>query len=140
MTEKDYNYIAKIEKAIQDKYGEETVQHPRANWTDEKEEEYIQQAKKLYQKTHKAVEAKDKVEVDGFLISKKLLNRDSKRLCPVCETYSFNRKDDLYMNKFECCFKCYIQWVEYREERWESGWRPDKEYLQRGIGKYGNNT
>ncbi len=61
MTEKDYNYIAKIEKAIQDKYGEETVQNPRSNWTDEKEEEYIQQAKKLYQKTHKATEAKDKV-------------------------------------------------------------------------------
>ena len=128
MTEKDYNYIAKIEKAIQDKYGEETVQHPRANWTDEKEEEYIQQAKKLYQKTHKAVEAKDKVEVDGFLISKKLLNKDTtRRTCPVCKTYSFSKKDDVYMNKFECCYKCYIQWVDNREERWLSGWRPNKQ-------------
>ena len=36
-------------------------------------------------------------------------------------------KDDLYMNKFECCHTCYIQWVEGREERWESGWRPEKQ-------------
>jgi len=33
-------------------------------------------------------------------------------------------KDDLYMNKFDCCWKCYIQWVEDREERWLEGWRP----------------
>ena len=31
------------------------------------------------------------------------------------------------MNKFECCFKCFIQYVDGREERWEKGWRPDKE-------------
>ena len=32
--------------------------------------------------------------------------------------------DDLYMNKFDCCFNCYIQYVEGREARWHSGWRP----------------
>ena len=77
-------------------------------------------------KQRKIEEAKDKVEVDGFLISKKLLSRDSERICPVCETYSFDKKDDLYMNKYDCCFKCYVEWVESREERWESGWRPEK--------------
>tara|TARA_R110000824_G_scaffold194057_5_gene376539 strand:- start:1853 stop:2233 length:381 start_codon:yes stop_codon:yes gene_type:complete len=126
MTKDDLNYIAKIEKAIEEKYGKETIQNPRANWSDEKEKEYLEQAKKLHKKYRKINEANDKVEVDGFLISKKLLNKDSERLCSVCETYSFNKKDDLYMNKFECCFDCYIQWVEHREERWESGWRPDK--------------
>ena len=45
--------------------------------------------------------------------------------CPVCDTYSFNVKDDVYMNKFQCCWKCYIQWVEDREDRWQSGWRPN---------------
>ena len=43
------------------------------------------------------------------------------------ETYSFDKKDDFYMNKFECCHCCYIQWVDGREERWLKGWRPDKE-------------
>ena len=31
------------------------------------------------------------------------------------------------MSKFECCFKCYIDYVEGREDRWKSGWRPNKE-------------
>ena len=36
--------------------------------------------------------------------------------------------DDVYMSKFDCCFKCYIQWGEGREDRWSTGWRPgDKE-------------
>jgi len=126
MKEKDYEYIAKVEKAIEDKYGEEAIQHPRANWDEDKEKEYLEQIKDLQQKQRKISEAKDKVEVDGFLMSKKLLSKDSKRDCPVCETYSFQIKDDVYMNKFECCFDCYVQWVEGREERWESGWRPGK--------------
>ena len=127
MTEKDYNFIAKVEQAIGDKYGEEAIQNPKANWSEEKEKEYLEQIKKIQQKQRKTSEAKDKIEVNGFFISKKLLNKDSKRACPVCETYSFEMKDDLYMNKFECCHTCYIQWVEGREERWESGWRPEKQ-------------
>jgi hypothetical protein len=133
MTEKDLNYIAKVEQAIGDKYGEEAIQNPKASWSEEKEKEYLEQIKKLHQKERKIQEAKDKVEVNGFFISKKLLSRDSKRLCQVCETYSFDGKDDLYMNKYDCCFKCYIQWVEDREERWESGWRPEKQDVLKRI-------
>jgi hypothetical protein len=133
MTEKDYNFIAKVEQAIGDKYGEEAIQNPKANWSEEKEKEYLEQIKKIQQKQRKISEAKDKIEVNGFFISKKLLNKDSKRACPVCETYSFEMKDDLYMNKFECCYTCYIQWVEGREERWESGWRPEKQDASRRI-------
>ena len=133
MTEKDYNFIAKVEQAIEDKYGEEAIQNPKANWSEEKEKEYLEQIKKIQQKQRKTSEAKDKIEVNGFFISKKLLNKDSKRACPVCETYSFEMKDDLYMNKFECCFGCYVQWVEGREERWESGWRPEKQDASKRI-------
>tara|TARA_R110002110_G_scaffold414759_1_gene645803 strand:- start:732 stop:1136 length:405 start_codon:yes stop_codon:yes gene_type:complete len=133
MTEKDYNFIAKVEQAIEDKYGEEAIQNPKANWSEEKEKEYLEQIKKIQQKQRKISEAKDKIEVNGFFISKKLLNKDSKRACPVCETYSFEMKDDLYMNKFECCYDCYIQWVEGREERWESGWRPEKQDASKRI-------
>ena len=67
-----------------------------------------------------------KIEMDGFLISKKLFNKDDNRNCPVCHTYSFELRDDVYMTKFDCCFKCYIQWVEGREDRWSTGWRPEK--------------
>lgn len=33
--------------------------------------------------------------------------------------------DDVCLVKFECCSKCYVQYVEGREERWLEGWRPN---------------
>tara|TARA_R100000808_G_C2136083_1_gene144410 strand:- start:1227 stop:1610 length:384 start_codon:yes stop_codon:yes gene_type:complete len=120
----DPEYVIKVEKAIAEKYGEETVQNPKSNWNEEKERDYLEQLKKLSKKERKRRESRDKVDNNGFFISKKLLNKESKRSCQVCGNYSFSLKDDLYMNKYECCFGCYIQWVEDREERWEAGWRP----------------
>jgi len=122
MKNKDPEYIAKVEKAIAEKYGEDTIKHPKAAWDNEKEKAYLEQLKTNYKRTTES----EKEEVGGILISKELLNRESRRSCPTCNTYSFKSVDDLYMTKFECCFKCYIQWVEGREERWKSGWRPNK--------------
>ena len=123
---KDLNDIAKYEVAISRKYGKEAIQHPRSDWTDEKEEDYQKQIRELYEKEKKQKEKNEKIEVEGILISKKLFNKDSNRICPTCHSYSFDLRDDVYMTKFDCCFKCYIQWVESREERWKSGWRPKK--------------
>ena len=125
MKEEDPNYVVKLEKAIADKYGKEAIQNPKSGWTPEKEKEYIEQVKKIQEKRNQKQEASEKVETNGFLINKKLLIREQKRNCPVCESYSLEIKDDVYMTKFECCFKCYIQYVEYREERWSTGWRPN---------------
>lgn len=123
-SKKDLNYIANIEKAISEKYGAETIQNPKNLWSKEKEEQYLQQIKKLQEKADRLQQKIEKVELSGFLISKKLLNKDSNRTCTVCNTYSFDSKDDVYTNKFNCCFKCYVQHVEDREERWLKGWRP----------------
>ena len=123
----DPNYVAKVEKAITQKYGHEAVRHPRSDWTDEKEKDYLEQLKRLTEKETESSKKTEKVEKSGFLISKKLLNRRSERECPVCEVYSFAPKDDLYMNKYECCWECYIQYVDGREERWKTGWRPNNE-------------
>ncbi len=125
MAKKDLNYIAKIEKAITEKYGEVAAQDPRNNWNEEKEKEYLEQIKSLAEKERKISQDAERIEKDGFFISKKLLNKESNRNCPVCDIYSFSTKDDLYMNKYRCCFHCYIEYVEGREERWQSGWRPD---------------
>ena len=125
---KDYddpNYIVKVEKAIAEKYGYEAIQNPKATWTQEKEKEYLKQVRDFYARQHKLDEKSEKVEVDGIFIPKKLLNKKSNRTCPVCDVYSFSSQDDVYMNKFDCCFKCYIKYVEYREERRLSGWRPE---------------
>ncbi len=122
---KDPNYIVKLEKAIAEKYGEEAIQHPKKNWTDEKEQQYVEDLKILYKRTQQEG-SEDKVDINGVLMDKKLFNKDSNRSCPVCDTYSFSFRDDVYMTKFGCCEVCFIKWIEGREERWESGWRPNK--------------
>ena len=95
---KDPNYVAKLEKAIAEKYGSTTIQNPMSFWDDEKEE------------LHK--------------------EESENRTCPVCDAYSFDLKDNTYMKKFNCCKQCFFQWVEGREDRWKTGWRPNN----------GNNT
>ena len=122
---KDWDYIARLEKAIKKKYGHETILNPKSTWDDEKEKEYLEQLKEYSKKQQAIKEETERIEKDGFFLPKNLINKKSKRKCPVCATYSFSRKDDLYMNKFQCCWKCYIQWVEGREKRWEKGWRPN---------------
>ena len=121
---KDQDYIVRLEKAISQKYGEEATYNPKRFWDENKEKEYIQQSQEEQRKFAKLAESQDKVEADGFLINKKLLNRDHNRTCPVCQKYSFHPRYDLYMNKFEACFGCYVQHIEGREYRWTSGWRP----------------
>ena len=120
-------YIAKLEKAISQKYGDDAINNPRRFWSEDKEREYVTQSQEERKKFAKLAESRDKVEQDGFLINKKLLTKDTNRTCPICEKYSFHPRDDLYMNKFEACFGCYIQWIEDREERWSAGWRPNRE-------------
>ena len=127
MAEDKQQYVAKLEKAISQKYGEEAINNPKRFWDDDKEKGYIIQSQEEQRKFAKLAETQDKVEQDGFLINKKLLTRDHNRTCPVCKKYSFHPRDDLYMNKFEACFGCYIQWIEDREERWATGWRPNRE-------------
>ena len=120
-----FDDIARFEKAIAKKYGEEAIQNPRKYWNDEKEQKYQEQLRSLSKKEQSNEEKDDKVELDGFLISKKLLNREAtRRVCPVCSTYSHKIRDDVFMNKFDCCYECYVKWVEDREERWRTGWRP----------------
>ena len=116
--------IAAVEKAIAEKYGEQAIINPSSLWSKEKEQEYILQQKELAASADDSMN--EKIEVDGVLIPKKLLNRETNRTCPTCGEYSFKSIDDVYMTKYECCHKCYIQWVEDREQRWLDGWRPNK--------------
>tara|TARA_R110000824_G_scaffold30216_3_gene99724 strand:+ start:223 stop:618 length:396 start_codon:yes stop_codon:yes gene_type:complete len=125
MKNKDPNYPIKIEQAIAKKYGNETVQHPKGNWSDEKEQKYLKSLKGIYKSQRYTIVEEE--EIEGILISKKLLIKESKRSCPVCNIYSFKSNDDVYMSKFDCCEKCYIQWIEGRENRWLKGWRPKNE-------------
>ncbi len=119
---KDLNKIAKIEKAIKDKYGEEAIQNPKGSWDKEKEEKYLENLKEFYKTSSRS---KSTEQSNGFKIKSKKTKHGVERTCPICGSYSFSKYDDLYMTKFECCFNCYIQYIEGREERWKSGWRPN---------------
>ena len=125
MENEKLDYIVNLEKAITQKYGKETIQNPKGNWDEGKEKEYLEQLKKISKKERTREEQSEKVEINGFLVYKKLLNRETKRNCPVCKVYSFNIKDDSYLLKYECCYMCYTEYVEDREERWQTGWRPN---------------
>ncbi len=47
---KDPDYIVKVEQAIAKKYGEETIQNPKAEWDENKEKVYLEQMRDLYKK------------------------------------------------------------------------------------------
>jgi len=121
------NRIAAVEKAISQKYGDEAIQNPRANWDEDKEKEYLEQSQEFYKKSYKNSERSEKVDINGIKVSKKLLNRESLRCCPVCGSYPKKSMDDVCLTKFECCNTCYLQYVEGREERWLKGWRPHED-------------
>ena len=111
--EKDLNKIAYVEKAIAKKFGKDAIINPKSGWTDEKEQEYLLQLKEFYYKQRQKADNNEKVNKEGFLLDKNLISKESKRVCPTCDKYSFDLRDDLYMNKFECCRMCYIKWLQY---------------------------
>ena len=119
--DRDFNQIAKIEKAIKEKYGQEAIENPKKNWDQEKEKKYLKDLKNFYKEKQRSSQVK---ETEHFTIKGKTLDKKQENTCPVCKKYSLSKKDDLYMLKFECCFDCYVDYVEGRESRWNSGWRP----------------
>lgn len=118
---KDPDRLIKVERAIAKLYGEETTANPHAFWDKEKEIHFFSEIKKIEEKRINSQHYNEKVDVDGVLIPKKLVTakETSSRTCVICNTYSFKLKDDLYMYKFGCCFKCFIQHVEGRESKWQ---------------------
>ncbi len=116
---KDLNYIAKLEQAIAKKYGDEAIQNPRSTWTQEKEQKYLEEIKEIYKQELENKSSDEKIQANGFFVSKKLLTNKEDRTCPACFVYSFEQKDDVYMNKYDCCYRCYLKFVEGKEERWQ---------------------
>lgn len=57
--------------------------------------------------------------------------------CPICNLVmkGGSAGDDKTYFKFGCCRYCYVEFVEHREEKWLSGWRPSPEQVARMIEK-----
>lgn len=113
---KNLNYIQALEKAVKEKYGDLATQNPKHFWDEEKEKQYIQQQKEVISKKYKNEESREKVEVDGVLLPKKLINKNIDKECSYCKKYSFDRRDDLYLNKFKACYRCYLCEIEEKNK------------------------
>ena len=127
----DPEYIAKLERAISEKYGKRAILNPRSLWDEKKEKKYLKDSSEFYKRVRQSLSFDEKEELGGVLVSKKLINKESRKTCSVCKGYSFENRDNIYFRRYSCCYKCYIEWVDGREDRWRSGWRPKGERLCR---------
>jgi hypothetical protein len=124
---RDQRYVQALSDELARQYGEKVVQ-PIDDFVTECDRAQIARSRKEFdQRSIKKKKETEKIDAGGFLISKKA--RDKKRgerTCPVCNKFSFYFKDDIYMARYQCCENCFIVYVEGREERWKSGWRPNE--------------
>jgi len=121
---RDLNQIAAIEKAIKKKYGDEAIVNPRSGWSPEKEKDYLQQLQQTMHDEEENDSSDEFEDLNGVLIHKKLVNRRKENRCDTCKSKIVNLDDDVSYTKFGACYKCYINYIESREERWKTGWRP----------------
>lgn len=49
--------------------------------------------------------------------------------CPICEEFMKGNQSTRTYYDWGCCMHCHIEFVEDREERWRSGWRPSAEEI-----------
>lgn len=123
------DYLAFLEVEIMERYGKETMVNFRTNWDETKEKAYLAQLKTIETDKEDTPTSENSENVAlGVFISKKLFMAEAtaRRVCAQCSKFSVKRTDALYFQKFGCCFACYIQFVEGREERWLMR-REDKE-------------
>tara|TARA_R100000231_G_scaffold88763_1_gene67202 strand:- start:162 stop:581 length:420 start_codon:yes stop_codon:yes gene_type:complete len=132
-TKKDLNEIAAIEKIFSEEYGKQSVKNFKSGWNQDKEKKYLRQLK-LHNKKINSTETAT-VIVDGIRFPQDVIEKKEERTCPVCKTYSFSGKDDLYMNRFKCCYECYIDFVQGREDRWSEGYIPSSERIQASLNR-----
>ena len=107
----DYNQIAAIEKAISQKYGNLAVQNPAHFWDEQKEKEYLEQLKEVSRNKQIQEETEEK-DLGGFYLRGKLFTKEQNNKCSKCGIYSTKIVDDLYLNKFNSCYTCYIKHIE----------------------------
>ncbi len=104
----DIRYIQALEKAIKEKYGDLATMNPKHFWDEKKEKEYIEETKKVIKKEYESQDSKERVEIEGIMVSKNILSNKEDRTCKLCQKYSFDKRDDVYIKKFKACYKCYL--------------------------------
>lgn len=98
--------------------GEDAIVNPKSLWDLEKEKIYQKQLKEFWENDKNRIKKNEKVERDGFFISKCIIFKNGLK-CPKCNNGLLNFRDELYINKYNNCFLCYIINVEGKETRKE---------------------
>lgn len=108
----DFDFAAKVEKAIAAKYGADVVENPRKFWTIEKEEEYLRQSKEMVKREAEAA-VKRRVLEGEILADERLFSEERKgesllQRCPKCNRV-LNSKDIVYLRFYDHCYICSIK-------------------------------
>tara|TARA_B100000519_G_C14053945_1_gene348820 strand:- start:165 stop:533 length:369 start_codon:yes stop_codon:yes gene_type:complete len=105
MKEKDYEYIAKLERAISKKYGKITIQNPRSSWDERKEESFLRSVKNFYQRINLSKDERGEY--------KPHLNDNR---CEICQKhhYFMNLMDEVSFVRHRVCRSCFLNHIEGR--------------------------
>lgn len=111
---KDWDKVALLERAVEEKYGNEAIKNLKQFAVDVSEEDKQEFSFKVYRTTEKNVTLKHS----------ELINDSNS--CPCCGKYHiyFTIYDDINISRFDACATCFYKYIDGREERWLSGWRP----------------
>ena len=118
MPKYDEKQISAFEKAIEEKYGIDAILDPSSFWTPEKEKTYLDQVK-VVEKYYRQQPYENQIDQGGFILREKLLNKRNFKNCSYCGDQAYKASDEMYMTKFNCCFKCYVTHLEGRENKWQ---------------------
>lgn len=55
--------------------------------------------------------------------------------CPICDLIMKGNKSTASYYDFGCCANCHIEFIEHREEKWKSGWRPSQADIDKFLAK-----
>lgn len=110
----DWNEIT---DAIAYKYGADSVAKPEEFWDSRQQARFERGYAKLHEKMLLIGLESEKIPTgDGFLVSSRVVKKQpDDRVCGMCNVFSFDVNDDIYMSKHGCCRTCYIKHVEGRE-------------------------
>lgn len=113
--------LQKIEKEITDKFGVEATLSPKAFWNNEREQEYQKQVDSFLEKEENKRKSEEKIEKDGILVPRRLfIEENIKKGCKFCQKYFLDFRDKIYVNKYNGCYECYINFIEGRETKFSN--------------------
>jgi len=118
----DSRYVANLENKVKEKYGDLATSTFKPDWTQKEKEEFRQQFIKFHEKITRNQKTNKQYTINNT--------------CPICDSFSFFKIDDLYLTKFSCCYRCYLSYLEGKEKEYLNFSEEEKsEFWQRKLIK-----